>query len=135
MNLRGAPDDVTDNFAPMEIERVEDFRDRFIPHFYFGCEADDPTTAWAFDDRVNPFNAKLRAIMSTDLGHWDVPDMRSAVAEAHEPVDQALMSAQDFRDFAFTNQLTLYASTNPDFFRATAVESAAAEAMATEAGG
>lgn len=135
LNLRGAPDDVKDNFAPMEIERAEDFRDRFIPHFYFGCEADDPTTAWAFDDRVNPFNAKLRAIMSTDLGHWDVPDMRSAVAEAHEPVDQALMSAQDFRDFAFTNQVTLYASTNPDFFHATAVESAAAEAMATEAGG
>ena len=132
LNLRGAPDDVEDNFAPMEIERAEDFRDRFIPHFYFGCEADDPTTAWAFDDRVNPFNAKLRAIMSTDLGHWDVPDMRSAVAEAHEPVDHGLMSADDFRDFAFTNQVTLYASTNADFFQGTAVESAAVELLAAD---
>ena len=81
-----------DNFSEMNIERAEDFYDRFVPSFYFGCEADDPITAWAFDDKVNPFGAKIRAFMSTDLGHWDVPDMSEAVAEAYEPVENGLIS-------------------------------------------
>lgn len=122
--------ELRDDFAAMEIERAEDFKDRFIPHFYFGCEADDPITAWAFDDRINPFGAKIRAIMSTDLGHWDVPDMAAAVAEAYEPVERGVISPDDFRDFAFTNQVTLYAHTNPDFFKGTIVEDAAAKVLA-----
>jgi hypothetical protein len=134
LGLQDVPDEIKDNFAAMEIERAEDFYDRFIPHFYFGCEADDPVTAWAFDDRVNPFGAKIRAIMSTDLGHWDVPDMRGAVAEAYEAVEREAISPADFRDFAFTNQVTLYASTNPDFFRGTPVEAAAAMVLAEQAG-
>ena len=124
---------VKDNFAAMNIERAEDFYDRFVPSFYFGCEADDPITAWAFNDQVNPFNAKIRAIMSTDLGHWDVPDMSEAVAEAYEPVEAGVFSPDDFRDFAFTNQLRLYAGPNPDFFKGTIVEDAATEALAVEA--
>lgn len=135
LGLQDVPGEIKDNFAAMEIERAEDFYDRFIPHFYFGCEADDPVTAWAFDDRVNPFGAKIRAIMSTDLGHWDVPEMRGAVAEAYEAVEREAISPDDFRDFAFTNQVTLYASTNPDFFRGTMVEEAAATALAEQAGG
>jgi hypothetical protein len=79
---------------------------------------------------VNPFGAKIRAIMSTDLGHWGVPDMKGAVAEAYELVDRGLMSSEDFRDFAFTNQVTLYASTNPDFFKGTIIESEAAKVVA-----
>jgi hypothetical protein len=129
LGLRGIEEGVRDNFAAMEITRAEDFRDLFIPHFYFGCEADDPVTAWAFDSDVNPFGAKIRAIMSTDLGHWDVPDMRDAVAEAYEPVEQGVISPEDFRDFAFTNQVTLYAGTNPDFFQGTRVEDAAAAVL------
>ena len=130
-----APDvepELKDNFAAMNIERAEDFYDRFIPSFYFGCEADDPITAWAFNDQVNPFGAKIRAFMSTDLGHWDVPDMSAAVAEAYEPVENGVISPEDFRDFAFTNQLRLYAHNNHDFFKGTIVEDAAAEAIAQE---
>ena len=123
---------IKDNFAAMRIERAEDFYDRFVPSFYFGCEADDPITAWAFNDQINPFGAKIRAIMSTDLGHWDVPDMSAAVAEAYEPVERGVFSPDDFRDFAFTNQLRLYAHTNRDFFQGTIVEDAAAEALAQE---
>ena len=118
--------------AAMNIERAEDFYDRFVPSFYFGCEADDPITAWAFDDKVNPFGAKIRAFMSTDLGHWDVPDMSEAVAEAYEPVENGLISPEDFRDFAFTNQLRLYAHNNPNFFKGTIVEEAADDALAVE---
>jgi hypothetical protein len=40
------------------------------------------------------------------------------------------MSSEDFRDFAFTNQVTLYASTNPDFFKGTIIESEAAKVVA-----
>ena len=130
LGLRDVQADMKDNFAAMEIERAEDFYDRFIPHFYFGCEADDPITAWAFDEQVNPFGAKIRAIMSTDLGHWDVPDMREAVAEAYAPVEQGAISPEDFRDFAFTNQVRLYAATNPAFFQGTVVEDAAATLLA-----
>ena len=123
---------IKDNFAAMNIERAEDFYDRFVPSFYFGCEADDPITAWAFNDQINPFGAKIRAIMSTDLGHWDVPDMSEAVAEAYEPVETGVLSPDDFRDFAFTNQLRLYAHSNGDFFKGTIVEDAAAQALAQE---
>jgi hypothetical protein len=38
-----------DDWAPAEIEKVEDSKDLFVKPFYFGCEADDPTNAWAFD--------------------------------------------------------------------------------------
>ena len=52
--------------------RVEDLRDRFVPNFYFGCEADDPLVAWAFRDDVNPLGARLRPILGSDISHWDV---------------------------------------------------------------
>jgi hypothetical protein len=34
------------------------------------------------------------------------------------------MSAQDFKDFVFTNPAKLWAGGNPDFFKGTRVESA-----------
>jgi len=58
-----------DEWAPCHIERAEDIRDLFVPNFYFGCEADDPINAWAFNTKVNPFDAKLKAIFSSDIGH------------------------------------------------------------------
>ena len=75
------------DFAKMNIETQEDLRDRFIPNFYFGCEADDPMSSIAFDRRINPLGEQVRAIMSFDLGHWDVTDMGHAAAEAYEQVE------------------------------------------------
>ena len=37
-----------DEYARCEITSVEDFRALFERPFHFGCEADDPTTSWAF---------------------------------------------------------------------------------------
>ena len=54
--------EVLDEWAACRIEKAEDIRDLFIPNFYFGCEADDPINVWAFNTRVNPFGAKLKAI-------------------------------------------------------------------------
>jgi hypothetical protein len=118
----GGPEDGVDDWAACHIGRAEEIRDLFIPHFYFGCEADDPMTAWAFNTTVNPFGARLKAIFSSDIGHWDVPEMTEVVAEGHELVDKAVLSAEDFRDFVFTNPVTLWTAMNPDFFTGTVVE-------------
>ncbi|MBT4162698.1 MAG: amidohydrolase family protein [Gammaproteobacteria bacterium] len=118
-----------DDFAAMDVHSEEDLRDRFIPNFYYGCEADDPMSSIAFDRRINPMGEQVRAIMSFDLGHWDVTDMTHAAAEAYEQVEDGLFSLEDFRKFGFENSVHLYADNNHDFFKGTAVESEAAEVL------
>jgi hypothetical protein len=120
-----------DEFARAEIDKVEDFLELFVPHFYFGCEADDPLVVWAFAERVNPLGARLRPIFGSDISHWDVPDMTEPVAEAYEAVDRGTMSAADFRELMFLNPVRLHAGANPSFFDGTicagAVDAARAE--------
>ena len=76
----------------------------------------------AFDARMNPLGAKLRAIFSSDIGHWDVPDMTEVLPEVVEPLDKGWISSEDLRDFVFTNPVRFYTDTNPDFFVGTAIE-------------
>ena len=121
-----------DEWAACQITRVEEIAELFVPRFYFGCEADDPLTAWAFNTNINPFGARLRAMFSSDIGHWDVPDMTAVLAEAYELVTQGIMTAEDFRNFVFTNPVTLYAETSPAFFKGTAVEAAVEKLLARE---
>ena len=130
--LGGTGEDLTtlDDWARCNIERAEDIRDLFVPNFYFGCEADDPLNATAFNSKMNPFGARLRAIFSSDIGHWDVPDMTEVLEEAYELVEQEVITEEDFRDFVFTNPVTLWTGMNPDFFKGTVVEQAAARAIA-----
>ena len=116
--------DVLDDWARCEIDEARQIRDLFVPHFYFGCEADDPTVAWAFDTRINPFGARLNAMMSSDLGHWDVADMREVVPEAYELLERGILDEDDFRDFAFTNAARFYTEMNPGFFAGTVCEDA-----------
>jgi len=115
---------VLDDWSRCGIESIEDIRDLFVPNFFFGCEADDRMVAWAFNTKVNPMGVRLGAMMSSDIGHWDVNDMTEVVEEAYELVEDGLISEEDFRDFTFTNAVRLYAATNPDFFKGTACESA-----------
>jgi hypothetical protein len=119
-----------DEWARCQIERAEDIRDLFVNNFYFGCEADDPINAWAFNSKVNPFGARLKAIFSSDISHWDVPDMAAVVEEAYELVEEEIITEDDFRDFVFTNPVTFLAGMNPDFFKGTVVEAAARKALA-----
>ncbi len=114
-----------DEFSHCRIRRAEEIRDLFVPNFYFGCEADDRTNAWAFNSKINPFGARLRAVFGSDVGHFDVPDMKEVLAEAHELVDNGVMTDEDFRDFMFTNPVSLYAGMNPEFFKGTRIEAAA----------
>ncbi len=132
--LWGTPEDPADvdEWAACHIERAEDIVDLFVSPFYFGCEGDDRITAWAFDTKRNPLGAKLNTIYGSDLGHWDLPDMRAAAAEAWELVEDGIMSEEDFRDFVFVNPVKLKTDMNPDFFKGTVVE-AAVEKLLTEA--
>ena len=114
-----------DEWAPCQIERAEDIRDLFVTNFYFGCEADDPINAWALNTKVNPFGARLKVLLGSDIGHWDVPDMTEVTAEAYELVEKELMTAEEFRDFVFTNPVSFYAGMNPEFFKGTVVENEA----------
>ena len=120
---------VLNDWSLCRAETLEDVRRLFLENFYFGCEADDPMAAWAFNSKVNPFGSHLKAIMSSDIGHWDVTDMNEVVEEAFELVENGLMSEQDFRDFTFTNPAMLYANMNPDFFKGTSCESAVAHLL------
>jgi hypothetical protein len=110
-----------DEFAACGVERAEDLRPLFEPCFYFGCEADDRLTALAFNRRLNPFGAQLKAMFSSDNGHWDVLDMNETLAEAYELVEERILSEEDFRTFTFVNPATLYSRVNPEFFAGTAV--------------
>lgn len=119
------PLEVRDDFSAMQIESAEDLRDLFIPNFYFGCEADDSLAFMAFNRKAYPTRAQVRAIMSFDLGHWDVNDMNGAAAEAYEQLEDGLIDETDFRTFAFSNSVQLYAGLNPDFFKGTRIEAQA----------
>ena len=80
---------------------------------YFGCEADDPINAWAFNRRANPLRARLNALFSSDIGHFDVPDMTEVVPEAYELVEHGLLTDDDFRDFIFTNAVRFWGRGEP----------------------
>ena len=113
-----------DDFAAAGIDSIEALKRQFADHFYFGCEADDPMTAWAFDrhgyHRLNP-------IFSSDVGHFDVTDMTEVLEEAWELVEHGLITEDDFREFTFTNAASLHTALNPDFFKGTVVEDAVAK--------
>ncbi|MGH7840119.1 MAG: amidohydrolase family protein [Candidatus Binataceae bacterium] len=115
-----------DEWALAGIESRDDIRERFIPKFFFGCEGDDRMTALAFNPNFNPTRSRLGAIYSSDLGHWDLTDMRDAAYEAWELVEHGLINEDDFRDFVFVNPVRAKTDVNPDFFKGTVVERAAA---------
>ena len=127
-SLTGGVDDL-DDFSACKITRKEDWVDLFAKPFYFGCEADDRANAWAFG-RGNPFGSKLNAIYSSDIGHFDVIDMRNPLTEAYELVEENLISEDNFRDFTFANAVHLWGTQNPKFFEGTAVAKAAAAELA-----
>ena len=118
-----------DDYAACKIARKEDWRDLFVTPFYFGCEADDPSNVWAFNTRANPLGARLNAIFSSDIGHFDVPDMTEVLPEAYEMVEKELATPDDFRDFTFANVVRLFGRVNPRFFEGTRVAAAAAAVL------
>jgi predicted TIM-barrel fold metal-dependent hydrolase len=117
-----------DDYAACDITRKEDWIELYAKPFYFGCEADDRMNVTAFG-RANPFGARINAIFSSDIGHFDVPDMLQPVPEAYELVEDGLITPDDFRDFAFANAVRLWGTQNPRFFEGTVVAKAAAAVL------
>src|SRR5205814_7726354 len=128
-NGTGGVEDL-DDYSRCKITRKEDFKDLYVSPYYFGCEADDPINAWAFGKKGLPMGARLNAFFSSDIGHFDVPDMTEVVPEAYELVEDGLIDEHDFRDFTFANAVRFWGEVNPDFFNGTVVEGQAAEVLA-----
>jgi predicted TIM-barrel fold metal-dependent hydrolase len=124
-----APLGSLDEFAACGVESVEQIVERFAQRFYFGCEADDATNARAFDPR-NPLGTRLGAIFSSDLGHWDVPDIARVVEEAWEQVEHGVISEEEFHELTFGHPVRFWAALDPDFFAGTSVEAAAKQLLA-----
>ncbi len=124
--LEGCPEDeaTLDEWSHCRIRSADEIRDLFIPRFFFGCEADDPITSWAFNKKINPLSSCLKTLFSSDLGHWDVQDMTEVLSEAYELVENHLINESDFEDFVCNNALEFYTSINPEFFKGTVVQQA-----------
>jgi len=116
-----------DDFGRVPVKSADELRQHFAERFYFGCEADDPMTAWAFDPHGNH---RLRPIFSSDVGHFDVVDMTEVLEEAYELVEHGMITEDDLREFLFTNPARLHTAANPDFYKGTVVEDAVAKELA-----
>ncbi|MGE0384243.1 MAG: amidohydrolase family protein [Gammaproteobacteria bacterium] len=113
-----------DDFAESRIQSADDIVAVFRDQFYFGCEADDPMNALAFKPEMLPFRLRMNAMFASDIGHWDVPDLRGVLPEAWELVEDGHIGTGDFRDFTFGNVARMLTAVNPKFFDGTAVADA-----------
>ncbi len=118
--------DVFDDFEASGVNSKEDIRSAYAGNFYFGCEADDKATMWAFDPRLG---ARLHPVFSSDFSHFDVPDFTEVVPEAYEMVEKGFLTDQDLREFTFSNAARLHTGVNPDFFKDTVVEREVAQEL------
>jgi hypothetical protein len=69
-------------------------------------------------------------MFGSDIGHFDVEDMREIVEEVYELVEDGLFTERDFRDFMLENAVRFHGGMNPDFFKGTPAEQAAADILA-----
>lgn len=110
------------DFAAAGIETAADIVEQYCRGYAFGCEADDPLASLAFDTARLPEGARVRAVFSSDIGHWDVAEMLDVLPEACENIEHGRMTADQFRAFVCDNAIQLYTDANPNFFAGTAVE-------------
>jgi len=114
----------SDDFAESGITNADDIVDIFTRQLSFGCEADDPLNALAFNKAMLPHEARLNAMFASDIGHWDVPDVRGVLPEAWELVEEGHLTESSFAEFACGNVVRMLTSMNPAFFEGTAVAEA-----------
>jgi predicted TIM-barrel fold metal-dependent hydrolase len=120
-----------DDYKAIQVNSKQELRDLYSKNFYFGCEADDKTTAWAFDKRLK---TRLNPVFSSDLSHWDALIMEETVPEAHELLEDGWLDEHDWKDFMFGNAVRLHGGMNPDFFKGTPIEAAVAKELGQKAG-
>jgi predicted TIM-barrel fold metal-dependent hydrolase len=116
-----------DEFASAAVNGPADLNEWFGQRFFYGCESDDKLAAWAF---ARSAGTRLRAMWGSDIGHFDVVDMRQVLPEAFELVEDGLLSSEDFEDFVYRNAVRLHTTGNPAFFAGTRIEKNVAELLA-----
>ena len=119
-----------DDYHRCEIKEKADFKELFVDKFYFGCEADDRLNGVAFQENIHR-GAKLNALYSSDVGHWDVQDMNDVVTSAYGLIEKGVMKPDDFRRFTFEYPARFWTSTNADFFKGTILEKEVDELLAS----
>ena len=123
-----------DDYIHCNITQKQDWLDLYATPYYFGCEADDRMNAVAFG-KTMPLGARINAIYSSDIGHFDVMDMRDPLPEAWELVEDGHIGEEDFKDFVFGNAVRLWGTQNPRFFEGTPVAKEAAAVLAAAKAG
>jgi hypothetical protein len=61
-----------------------------------------------------------------------VPGFREVIPEAFEMVEKGFVTAQDFREFTFTNAAMLHTHNNTGSFKGTVVEQTVADELGLE---
>ena len=74
------------------------------------------------EDAAQLLGATLRAVLSSDISHWDVRNMHRVLPHAYELVEEGLLTADQFADFTFRNPYRLHTAVNPRFFDGTKLE-------------
>ena len=110
-----------DDFADSGFASPDEIVATFSEQLYFGCEADDPMNALAFDSQMLPAGARLNAMFASDIGHWDVRDLRTVLPEAWELVDEGRIDEDEFSDFTYGNIVRFLTAANPSFFDGTVI--------------
>ncbi|MEO6626774.1 MAG: amidohydrolase family protein [Burkholderiaceae bacterium] len=128
----GRPDPL-DEFASSGMREIRDLRRLFCDNFYFGCEADDRMMSVAFNRRLSPVGAKLKAIFGSDIGHWDVMEARTVLSEAWSLVEGQLLARADFRELVFVNPAQMHLRMNPHYFDGTSISAHAAALLPARA--
>lgn len=123
VHVGGAAPEQLDDWRHLDVGTEQELVDLFAPRMYFGCEADDATIAFAYSE-ANPCGATLQPVFSSDIGHWDVPDIGEVVGETWELVTDGVLTPDQHRALVFENPARLFTSMNPAFFEDTAVADA-----------
>jgi hypothetical protein len=118
--IHGSTPDELDEFRHLQVTSAEALVEQFTRSFWFGCEAGDRGITTAYSP-ANAGGAPLHALLSSDIGHWDVSDMGTVVAESHELVEDGLLTPEQWREIVFENPVAMYTKANPAFFDGTAV--------------
>ena len=109
-----------DEFAAMQVSAASEIVDRFVDSFYFGVEADDRGVVTAYLP-TNPMGATLRAVLGSDIGHWDDTDIAAVVAESAAMIDKGVLDAGQWRQVVCDNPIAMFTALNPSFFDGTPV--------------
>ncbi len=118
--IHGSTPEELDEFRHLEVTSRRAIVEQFTRSFWFGCEAGDRGITTAYSP-ANAMGAPLHALLSSDIGHWDVSDMGAVVAESHELVEDGLLTPEQWREIVFENPVAMYTKANPAFFDGTAV--------------